>query len=159
MLTQVAYLFFWTRFHAMLLSDWYYILMHKTNLVLHRVSMEHDGFDMMSNHRRRVWFGSSAPLRLCGFCTTYILLRWERWYLAPKESLLLIWLWIMQGFIWCQTMWQSSVLYVCCCTVLYGLWWTKAVLTVWSDGFLYKVALPELEITPSMYFSMYNLVA
>ena len=66
---------------------------------------------MMSNHCCRVWFGSSAPLRLCGFCSYYIL-RWEWWYLAPKESLLLIWLWIMQGFIWCQTMWQSSVLYM-----------------------------------------------
>ena len=81
---------------------------------------------MMSNHCCRVWFGSSAPLRLCGFCSYYIL-RWEWWYLAPKESLLLIWLWIMQGFIWCQTMWQSSaVLYMY--YILYGLWWTKAVL-------------------------------
>ena len=27
--------------------------------------------------------------------------------------------------------------------------------TVWSEGFLYKVAPPELEISPSMYFSLY----
>ena len=104
------------------------LLIHKTNATSYIVivSLEHDGFDMMSNHCCRVWFGSSAPLRLCGFCSYYIL-RWEWWYLAPKESLLLIWLWIMQGFIWCQTMWQSSaVLYMY--YILYGLWWTKAVL-------------------------------
>ena len=28
--------------------------------------------------------------------------------------------------------------------------------TVWSEGFLYKVAPPELKISPSMYFSMNN---
>ena len=28
--------------------------------------------------------------------------------------------------------------------------------TVWSEGFLYKVAPLELKISPSMYFSMYN---
>ena len=30
--------------------------------------------------------------------------------------------------------------------------------TVWSEGFLYKVAPPELEISPSMYVPIYNLV-
>ena len=71
-----------------------------------------------------VWvISSSAPL---WFLFILYILRWEWWYLAPKESLLLIWLWIMQGFIWCQTMWQSSaVLYMY--YILYGLWWTKAV--------------------------------
>ena len=28
--------------------------------------------------------------------------------------------------------------------------------TVWSEGFLYKVAPPEVKISPSMYFSIYN---
>ena len=35
---------------------------------------------------------------------------------------------------------------------------TYTLHTDWSEGFLYKVAPPELEISPSMYFSMYNLV-
>ena len=30
--------------------------------------------------------------------------------------------------------------------------------TVWSQGFLYKVAPPELKISPIMYFVMYNSV-
>ena len=30
--------------------------------------------------------------------------------------------------------------------------------TVWSEGFLYKVAPPELKISPIMYFVMYNSV-
>ena len=32
------------------------------------------------------------------------------------------------------------------------------IFTVWSQGFLYKVALPELKISPIMYFVMYNSV-
>ena len=32
----------------------------------------------------------------------------------------------------------------------------EKVHTVWSEGFLYKVAPPELKISLSMYFSMYN---
>ena len=30
--------------------------------------------------------------------------------------------------------------------------------TVWSEGFLYKIALPELKISPIMYFAMYNSI-
>ena len=30
--------------------------------------------------------------------------------------------------------------------------------TVWLEGFLYKVALPELKISPIMYFVMYNSI-
>ena len=30
--------------------------------------------------------------------------------------------------------------------------------TVWSEGFLYKVAPPELKISPNVYFIMYNSV-
>ena len=30
--------------------------------------------------------------------------------------------------------------------------------TVWSEGFLYKVAPPELNISPIMYFVMYNSI-
>ena len=33
-----------------------------------------------------------------------------------------------------------------------------AVNTVWSEGFLYKVALPELKISPIMYFVIHNSV-
>ena len=39
--------------------------------------------------------------------------------------------------------------------------WSKnrnLVGTVWSEGFLYKVALPELKISPIMYFVIHNLV-
>ena len=34
----------------------------------------------------------------------------------------------------------------------------KRLGTVWSERFVYKVAPPELEISPSMYFSMYNSI-
>ena len=34
----------------------------------------------------------------------------------------------------------------------------EAMSTVWSEGFLYKVAPPELKISPIMYFGMYNSI-
>ena len=33
--------------------------------------------------------------------------------------------------------------------------WIPELGTVWSEGFLYKVALPELKFSPIMYFVMY----
>ena len=33
-----------------------------------------------------------------------------------------------------------------------------STVTVWSEGFLYKVAPRELKISPIMYFDMYNSV-
>ena len=103
------------------------ILIHKTNLhhsiIYGTWWIRHD---VKPPPPRMVWvISSSAPLWFL-YIYSICSIRWEKWwYLAPKESLLLIWLWIMQGFIWCQTMWQSSVLYDV--VLVYGLWWTKAV--------------------------------
>ena len=36
--------------------------------------------------------------------------------------------------------------------------YTTIIFTVWSEGFLYKVTLPELKISPIMHFVIYNLV-
>ena len=90
------------------------ILIHKTNLhqsiIYGTWWIRHD---VKPPPPRMVWvISSSAPLWFL-YIYVHSSIRWEKWwYLAPKESLLLIWLWIMQGFIWCQTMWQSSVLYM-----------------------------------------------
>ena len=45
-----------------------------------------------------------------------------------------------------------------CAIILYQHFLKRACVTVWSEGFLYKVTPPELKISPIMYFVIHNSV-